>query len=69
VVTKFKGFSFERDQFALPKPIAGVTETDWVTSRREFLKSLPDTERNIILTGDPEQIFDPVSSGSIPTLN
>ncbi len=30
-----------------------------VTSRREFSRQLPDSERNIILTGDPEQEFDP----------
>ncbi len=30
-----------------------------MSSRREFLASLPSTERNIILTGDPDQEFDP----------
>jgi hypothetical protein len=39
---------FERDQFALPKPIQGVNEPNWVTSHCEFLKSLPETGRNII---------------------
>ena len=31
----------------------------WVTARRDILKSLPESERNILLTGDPEQEFDP----------
>ena len=54
-----KGPLYESDKFALPKPIPDIEEPQWVTSRREFLKSLPETERNIILTGDPEQEFDP----------
>jgi hypothetical protein len=54
-----KGPLFKSNQFALPKAIEGVTEADWVTSCHEFLKSLPETERNIILKGDPEQKFDP----------
>jgi hypothetical protein len=30
-----------------------------VTCRREFIKQLPESKRNILLTGDPEQEFDP----------
>ena len=53
------GPRFESDNFALPKSIPGVEEPKWVTTRREFLKCLPPTERNIILTGDPDLEFDP----------
>jgi hypothetical protein len=48
-----KGSLFENDNFALPKPIPGIEEPLWVTSRRYFLKQLPKSERNILLTGDP----------------
>jgi hypothetical protein len=44
-----------------------MTEPDWLPSRREFLKSLPDTEKNIILAGDPEQKIDPYSYNWIYT--
>ena len=54
-----KGPLFESDQYTLPKRIKDIEEPKWVTSRREFLKSLPEIERNIILTGDPDQEFDP----------
>ena len=54
-----KGPLFKSDKFALPKPIKNIEEPKWVSSRRDFLASLPSTERNIILTGDPEQEFDP----------
>jgi hypothetical protein len=49
---------FESDNFALPKPIDGVEEPLWVTLRREFLKHFPESERNSLLTGDPDQEFD-----------
>jgi hypothetical protein len=42
---------FESDNFGLSKPIPGVEQPLWVTSRREFLKQLPESERNILLTG------------------
>jgi hypothetical protein len=54
-----KGPLFESYNFALPKLIPGVEEPLWVTSRREFLKHIPESERNILLTGDPDQEFDP----------
>ena len=54
-----KGPLFNSDKFALPKPIKNIEEPKWVISRREFLASLPSTERNIILPGDPNQEFDP----------
>jgi hypothetical protein len=40
---------FESDNFALPKLIPCV----------EFSKHLPENERNILLTGDSDQEFDP----------
>jgi hypothetical protein len=54
-----KDHPFESDQFAVPKPIPDVKEPLWVTSRQEFLKYLTKIERNILLTGDPDQEFDP----------
>jgi hypothetical protein len=45
---------FESDKFDLPKTIAGIEESLWVTSKREFSKCLPEVERNTLLTGDPE---------------
>jgi hypothetical protein len=56
---KWHGWSplFESDQFALLKTIEGVPEPNWEISRHEFLKSLSETEINIVLTGDREQIF------------
>ena len=30
-----------------------------MSSRRQFLQCLPESERNILLTGDPNQEFDP----------
>jgi hypothetical protein len=59
MVTKFQMPTFESDNFALPKPIPGVTEPLWVTSKHEFLKYLPGSGRNIHLTGDPDKEFDP----------
>ena len=54
-----RGPLFKSDKFALPETIPGIEEPLWVTSRREFLKHLPESERNILLIGDPEQEFDP----------
>jgi hypothetical protein len=32
-----------------------------VSSRRQFIQSLPESERNILFTRDPDQEFDPYS--------
>jgi hypothetical protein len=54
-----KGPLFESDNFALPNTMPDVEEPLWVTSRREFLKQQPVSERNILLTN---QEFDPYAN-------
>ena len=53
------GPSYIADKFGLPEHTK--TEPCWVHSRRQFLELLPPEERNILLTGDPDQAFDPFS--------
>jgi hypothetical protein len=53
------GPSYIADKFGLPEHTK--TEPCWVHSRRQFLELLPPGERNILLTGDPDQTFDPFS--------
>ena len=53
------GPAFHSDKFGLPEQLPGIEEPCWVHNRRLFLKALPESERNIILTGDPEKKFDP----------
>ena len=53
------GPSYIADKFGLPEHTKA--EPCWVHSRRQFLELLPPEERNILLTGDPDQAFDPFS--------
>ena len=48
------------DNFGLPIFSPGETEPAWVIKRRNFLKTLTVTERNLLLTGDPSFQFDPL---------
>jgi hypothetical protein len=58
---------FVSANFSLPNQILGIEEPRLVTSQREFLRCLPEAKRNIILTGDPGQEFDPFNFGWIYT--
>ena len=53
------GPSYISDKFGLPEQTK--EEPCWVHNRRQFLELLPPAERNILLTGDPDQRFDPFS--------
>ena len=48
------------DEFNLPVCAQGGREPEWVIKRREFLKKLSVSQRNLLLTGDPFFQFDPV---------
>ena len=48
------------DNFGLPIFSPGENEPAWVIKRRNFLKTLSVTERNLLLTGDPYFQFDPL---------
>lgn len=48
------------DEFGLPiKEIGGGRMPAWIDKRRRYLKSLPQFKRNLLLTGDPYQVFSP----------
>ena len=63
-----EGPSFLCDEYGLPKLINGVTQPEWVHKRRAYLKSLSVSKRNLLLTGDSYQAFDPVSYSVSTTL-
>jgi hypothetical protein len=54
------GPSYVSDKLGLPITRQRHTEPLWVTNRRKFLKKLPISEQNRLLTGDPAFRFDPV---------
>jgi hypothetical protein len=53
------GPSFQCDQFGLPRLTPGIKQPIWVHNRRKILQSLTFKERNILLTGDPFEKFNP----------
>ncbi len=59
VVTKFQRPFLENVKVALSKPLSGVEEPPLGYLKTRYLKYLPDIERNVLLTGDTDQEFDP----------
>ena len=52
---------YTRDRYGLPcPPTQGKKEPENIIKRREFLKKLSNTDRNLLLSGDPLFQFDPV---------
>jgi hypothetical protein len=56
-----EGPDFVADEYGLPKQFKGQKQPASIIRRRKFLKSLPPTQRNLLLTGDPVFAFDPIA--------
>jgi hypothetical protein len=56
-----EGPSFISDEYGLPKLFPGDKQPKSIHRRRQFLKKLSSSQRNLLLTGDPFFAFDPVA--------